>query len=66
MPRPRGAPAPEGCDAAREREYFIHEERETKAAGPALLYARRPGDSLSVFVPSVSEGRGPAEAGRFH
>ncbi len=36
MPRPRGAPAPEGCDAARERDYFIHEERETKAAGPAL------------------------------
>ncbi len=39
-PRPRGAPAAKGCGTARERRsIFIHEERETKAADPALVGA---------------------------
>lgn len=67
VPRPRGAPAPEGCDAARERKSkSFAEERETKAADPLKVCATV---RLTIFclVPRELKGRGstdPSEDGR--
>lgn len=65
VPRPRGAPAPEGCDTARERNpKSFAEERETKAADPLKVCATVR-VTLFRLVPSKPEGRGSTSE-RFH
>jgi hypothetical protein len=63
VPRPRGAPAPEGCDAARERKSkSFAEERETKAADPLqvcttvrlTIFRLVPREPKGVFAPPLS------------
>lgn len=41
VPRPRGAPAPEGCDAARERKSKSFAKKEKRRRQTRLRYARR-------------------------
>lgn len=65
VPRPRGAPAPEGCDTARERKSkSFAEERETKAADPLKVCATVR-VTLCRLVPREPKGRGSSDE-RFH